>query len=83
MEQKLLMRVVEMVYILNGMNGKNRAVLKLNTKVLYIAIYQNFFDDLDLSATIQIQLDKYRTNNQLKEAYTELLYYQSENSKSI
>lgn len=81
MEQKLLMRVIENVYMLNGMNGKNRAVLKLNSKVIYIAIYQNFFDDLDLSETIQIHFENLRTNQQLNEAYNKLLYYQSKNSK--
>lgn len=79
MEQKLLMRLVESVFILNSMNGRNRAVLKLNSKVIYIAIYQNFYDDLDLSETIQIHFEKYRTNQQLKEAYTQILSYQSQN----
>lgn len=80
MEQKLLIRLIEQIYILNGMNSKNRAVIKLTPKVLYIAIYQNFFDDLDLSESMRIYLNRYRTNSELKEAHTQILLYISENS---
>ncbi len=81
MEQKLLMQLLEQIYMLNDMKGKNRAALKLNTKAIYIAIYSNFFDDLDISETVQITFGKYKTNTELKEAYNTILYYISQNSK--
>lgn len=81
MEQKLIMQLLQQLYILNGMNGKNRAVVKLTPKVIYVAIYQNFWDDLDISETMNIPLGRYKTNTELKEAYNQTLYYISENSK--
>lgn len=81
MEQKLLIQVIELVYMLNDQKGKNRAVLKMNGKALFIAIYSNFWEDIDLSDSLEIYFGKYNTCQRLKDAKERILYYINEQAK--
>lgn len=81
MEQKILIQVLELIYILNQQNGKIRAVQKMNGKAVFIVIYENFYDDLDLHESMEIYFGKYNTCNRLKEAKQKILNYVNEQAK--